>query len=468
MTETSRLSLPLLAAGQAQKHVTHNDALIRLDALVHLVVESRSQTVAPASPAGTAAYIVPPSGGAGVFSGHDDELAIHEDDGWTFLAPRPGWQAWVIDEAEHHVWTGAEWRRSSPVSSLGASVWGVNTTADATARLAVSSDASLFNHAGADHRLAISKQAAARTASMIFQTDFSGRAEMGLAGDDDFRIKVSADGSAWTDALVVNRATGSVTLPASPWLRDVPQTNLLINGAWQINQRGFAGGALASGVYGFDRWKAHTGGANLSRSGFDLALNSGAVLQIVEPALWGVASFAQVPLCVSVEDLSGGSLSVTVGSVTGTIAAGSGRRSVALTPAVGDTGNLPVRLSPDSGAVTFRRIKLERGAYATPWPQSSIADERQLCERYFWRPDGTILLDGYQSTTGYIQQPLTFPTQMRATPAASYSVLQEGNIFNGERLVSGLSPSLAVISIRAAGTGRVYAQFGDIAFNAEL
>ncbi|MFC5421815.1 DUF2793 domain-containing protein [Bosea eneae] len=53
MSDTPRLGLPLLAAGQAQKHVTHNDALMRLDALVHLVVSSRTQTVPPASPGET-------------------------------------------------------------------------------------------------------------------------------------------------------------------------------------------------------------------------------------------------------------------------------------------------------------------------------------------------------------------------------------------------------------------------------
>ena len=38
--------------------------------------------------------------------------------------------------------------------------------------------------------------------------------------------------------------------------------NLLLNGDFQINQRGFAGGALSAGTYGFDRWKADAGGAN--------------------------------------------------------------------------------------------------------------------------------------------------------------------------------------------------------------
>jgi hypothetical protein len=98
MTVTPRLSLPLLAAGQAQKHVTHNDALVRLDALIHLVVDSRTQAAPPLSPTELSAYIVP-TDGTGVFAGRADQVALFEDGGWTFLTPRIGWQAWVADEA---------------------------------------------------------------------------------------------------------------------------------------------------------------------------------------------------------------------------------------------------------------------------------------------------------------------------------------------------------------------------------
>ena len=189
MTATPRLSLPLLAAGQAQKHVTHNDALTRLDALIHLVVDSRSEMAPPAMPTELSAYIVP-AGASGVFAGRTDQVALFEDGGWTFLMPRPGWQAWVADEAEHNLWTGTEWRRDSPLSSLGASVWGVNGPADVTTRFVVQAQASLFSHAGSGHQVKLNKAAAGETASLLFQDGFSGRAEIGLAGDDDLHLKV--------------------------------------------------------------------------------------------------------------------------------------------------------------------------------------------------------------------------------------------------------------------------------------
>jgi hypothetical protein len=468
MTATPRLTLPLLAAGQAQKHVTHNDALTRLDALIHLMVISRSQATPPASPTDLSAYLVP-AGATGVFSGRTDQLALYEDAGWTFLVPRKGWQCWIEDEAELHVWTGTEWRRASPLSSLGAAVWGVNGTADTTTRFVVSAAASLFNHAGAGHQVKLNKAATGDTASLLYQTGYSGRAEIGLAGDDNLRVKVSPDGASWTEALVIDGATGEVSLPASLWAQERMLQNLLVNGDLQINQRGFAGGALAAGVYGFDRWKAHSGGATLTLSGHDISLSAGAIVQPVEPALWGVASFAATPLCLSVENLTGGSLTVTLGSVSGTITAGTGRRSVTLTPASGDTGTLAVRLTPASGAVGFRRIKLEFGAAATGWAARPLALEQLLCRRYLWKHEGSVLIDAYQVAAGTFRQQIALPARMRATPSVSFSVSQEINIQGGtDRGITVQSPDRAYAHMAADATGRVRAAFDDIVFEAEL
>jgi hypothetical protein len=91
---------------------------------------------------------------------------------------------------------------------------GINATADTTNRLAIAAAASLFNHAGNGHQQKINKAAAGDTASVLYQTGFSGRAEMGTAGDDDFHFKVSPDGSAWTEAMVIDKDTGKVDLPA--------------------------------------------------------------------------------------------------------------------------------------------------------------------------------------------------------------------------------------------------------------
>ena len=82
------------------------------------------------------------------------------------------------------------------------------------------SPASLFDQESGDHRLKINKAAAVDTASLLFQSGYSGRAEFGLAGDDNWRVKVSPDGAAWVEALKVDAATGRVTLPAALALND--------------------------------------------------------------------------------------------------------------------------------------------------------------------------------------------------------------------------------------------------------
>jgi hypothetical protein len=68
-------------------------------------------------------------------------------------------------------------------------------------------------HDGDGHQLKINKASASNTASLLYQDAFSGRAELGLAGDDDFHFKVSADAAAWKEAILINRSTGAVTFP---------------------------------------------------------------------------------------------------------------------------------------------------------------------------------------------------------------------------------------------------------------
>ena len=77
------------------------------------------------------------------------------------------------------------------------------------------SPATLLTHAGDDHRVVVNRATDADTASVMFQTGFSGRAEMGLGGDGAFRVKSSGDGAAWRDAIVVDPASGEVEFPST-------------------------------------------------------------------------------------------------------------------------------------------------------------------------------------------------------------------------------------------------------------
>ena len=208
---SSILSLPFIQPAQAQKHVTHNEALRLLDLLVQPVVADRSLTQPPALPVEGERHIVA-AGGLGVWAGHDGEIALLVDGGWQFVAPQPGWQAHVLAETVGVTYDGAAWVAQAE-TALQVAELGVGATPDATNRLSVAAPATLLNHAGAGHQLKINKATPGDTASLLFQTGFSGRAEMGLAGGDDFAIKISPDGAAWNTGLTLDAATGKVNLP---------------------------------------------------------------------------------------------------------------------------------------------------------------------------------------------------------------------------------------------------------------
>lgn len=212
MDATENLNLPYILPAQAQKHVTHNEAIKALDAILHLAVLSRTLSSPPASPAGGDRYIVP-AGAGGAWTGQAKAVAAFQDDAWTFYPPRAGWLAYVLDENVMLAFKGGAWAPASFDITLPDRI-GINATADATNRLVVASPASLFTNDGAGHQIKVNKASAGDTASLLFQTGWSGRAEMGLAGSDAFRVKVSANGSSFVDAMVADPATGRVSFPA--------------------------------------------------------------------------------------------------------------------------------------------------------------------------------------------------------------------------------------------------------------
>lgn len=109
MSETPSLRLPLIAPSQAQKHVTVNEALGRIDALAQLILLSRSATVPPGSPAEGACHAVP-AGATGDWSGQAGRIAIFRAGGWDFVTPQAGWRAWLADEGREAIFAGGEWR----------------------------------------------------------------------------------------------------------------------------------------------------------------------------------------------------------------------------------------------------------------------------------------------------------------------------------------------------------------------
>ncbi|MBO9457269.1 DUF2793 domain-containing protein [Paracoccus sp. R12_1] len=358
---TTHLGLPYLLAAQAQKHVTHNEALRLLDAMVQLSVLDRTRIAPPASPADGNRHLVA-SGATGLWTGWDLNIAFWVDGAWIRLVPRTGWLVWVAAEGLFLVWTGSAWevvgeprdvsdavfslvndadptRKATfslaaisagttrsftlpntsselailagtqtftgnktfsgtltasgtvTVSAASASIgtatttatYGIGTgatttgvtktvnlgtggasgsttvvnigsasagaggttiintptvtfanavtqvgmpqanltaqllglggaTADSFNRLSVNTPAVLLNNAGAGIEATVNKAAAGNDAAFAFKTGFSARALIGLLGNDDFSFKVSPDGSAFLDAIRVDRTNGRVEL----------------------------------------------------------------------------------------------------------------------------------------------------------------------------------------------------------------------------------------------------------------
>ncbi|MCZ8375713.1 MAG: DUF2793 domain-containing protein [Beijerinckiaceae bacterium] len=216
MDETPLLSLPYLAAGQAQKHVTLNESLRRLDMLVQLSVRSRSIGAPPEGPGEGARFLVP-EGATGLWQGRGGQVAAWQDGGWVLVAPGQGWLAWIEDEARLLAFTPAGWIPAiGPLQDLDS--LGIGTRAEGADRLAVRGRATLLTHDGEGHQLKLNKAMAAATASLLFQTGWSGRAEIGTVGNDALAFKMSGDGQAWLTALAIQPdgrvGLGGITAPS--------------------------------------------------------------------------------------------------------------------------------------------------------------------------------------------------------------------------------------------------------------
>lgn len=323
MSDTPNLVLPLLAAAQAQKHVTHNEALMQLDALVHLAVLSRSLSSPPGSVGEGARYLVP-SSASGAFAGKTGQIGWYDDGVWRFLAPKAGWIAYIAAE----------------------------------------------------------------------------------------NLLLGYDGSGW---LPLQQLTGASALATI-------NPNLLANGNFLVNQRSFAGGALAAGIYGPDRWKAGNSGCTLAIAADGTAtLTGGSLEQVIEtsylaPRLCGLANFASQTLSLSCDALTSnlsGQIVVGANAYAFTLPAGTGRRAVTVTLAAADTGNVTLRLTATT-AQSFRRLKLEVGADASAFASEGPDAELRRCQRYFCSVEHAIQVP----TVGFQTASQAFPAPMRAIPTA--------------------------------------------------
>lgn len=225
MELTNHLKLPYILPSQAQKHVTHNEALRMLDAVVQLAVIARDHTDPDPLVQEGDRYIIPENAG-GNWAQHRQKLAAFIDAGWHYFEPQAGWLCYVKNENKLLVYNGADWQELAGETDLNTiGMLGIHATADATNRLTVSSEATLLNHAGNGHQLKLNKNAETDTASLLFQSNWSGYAEIGLAGSKDFSVKVGDNNGQWREAMRIDHTNGNIMIGAIS-----PSTRLHVDG----------------------------------------------------------------------------------------------------------------------------------------------------------------------------------------------------------------------------------------------
>lgn len=227
MADTSScLSLPFIQPSQAQKHVTHNEALRILDVLTQLGVLTDDQPLPPASPTEGDRHIIGDAA-TGVWTGHDSSLALFENGLWQYFTPKAGWRAYVTGRETMVVYDGTDWidldsdelqeiqtfglgmvsMPATPFSAkLNAALWTALYQADG----GTGSSISTFN-----------KETTSDDTGFVFQQDFGTRGLFGLFGSDNLRLATSANGVDFRDGFVVDAATGVLEQPNLPRFKGV-------------------------------------------------------------------------------------------------------------------------------------------------------------------------------------------------------------------------------------------------------
>ena len=250
MSASANLALPFIEGGELLPDVTLNETLRLIDTLVQLAIVDRDLNAPPGSPSEGQRWIVKASPSpTGAWAGHGNHIAAWQDGGWVFCVPQAGWFAYLVDEGMLIAWSGSAWVNALATLTTfqNLSLLGVGTTADSTNPFSAKLNNTLWvaktvAEGGDGHlRYKMSKESAAKTLSLLLQTNFSGRAEVGLTGDDNLHFKVSADGSSWLDAIVIDKSTGKLALlgftdaPATRQLAAAAPFDALAHNGMQLN-----------------------------------------------------------------------------------------------------------------------------------------------------------------------------------------------------------------------------------------
>ncbi|MFN7038699.1 MAG: DUF2793 domain-containing protein [Alphaproteobacteria bacterium] len=209
MSYTSNLKLPLLKSNQPQKELLINESFIALDALIGKGAISRVLTTPPINPNIGDLYIIA-NKAKDVWSEKEGYLACFISD-WKYIEPHEGMQIWVNNEAKQYIYTEGHWVSNNDILKEIPAL-AIGCRADPNHKLAVKADSILFDAVEDGPRIYINKKADNGFASFLFQSDYMGKAEFGLTGEDDFALKVSKDGKDFHESFIVDSRNGNFIL----------------------------------------------------------------------------------------------------------------------------------------------------------------------------------------------------------------------------------------------------------------
>ena len=129
LSATPRFALPNLFVGQAQKEFTVNEALARLDGLLHPAVAGEADAP-PGAPADGECWIVG-AAPTGDWQGEGGALACRQAGNWLFVAPQAGMRVFDTALSAYRVYENGWSLPAAVVAPTGGAV------EDAAARAAI-------------------------------------------------------------------------------------------------------------------------------------------------------------------------------------------------------------------------------------------------------------------------------------------------------------------------------------------
>ncbi len=279
---TQNISLEYLLQNQASPEITINEALTKIDALIFNIAKNIVDAL-PENPTNGDVYIF-----SNNYTEQPNKIGIYlTNKGWVFLAAKEGMIIFVQSQKKEFKFLQNIWQENKVQSSLPSNV--------------------NFDDENGNTRLNINKSGETNTASHVFKSNWGGRAEFGLIGDDNFSLKVSSDGSNFVESFKIEKETGNINFKQNvskngtdvATLADISRTNFLVNSNFDVWQRGISFTTTGAIQYFADRWCGKraddSSTMQVSRTSFAAPLYSTFVMRTARAV--GDASTSNIGIC---------------------------------------------------------------------------------------------------------------------------------------------------------------------------